>query len=78
MPGNGKKYMAYSIYSHYNFGLRSQSEKILQLFAGMNKNPALQDSPPAAGRLSDILPYRRSAVSMVLCNGKINAYRYFP
>ena len=27
------------------------------------KNPALQDSPPAAGRASDILPFRRSAIS---------------
>ena len=26
------------------------------------KNPALQDSPPAAGRVSDILPFRRSAI----------------
>ena len=26
------------------------------------KNPALQDSPPAAGRFSDILPLRRSAI----------------
>ena len=28
----------------------------------MKKNPALQDSPPAAGRVSDILPFRRSAI----------------
>ena len=28
----------------------------------MKKNPALQDSPPAAGRASDILPFRRSAI----------------
>ena len=27
----------------------------------MNKNPSLQDSPPAAGRSGDILPFRRSA-----------------
>ena len=26
------------------------------------KNPAKQDSPPAAGRASDILPFRRSAI----------------
>ena len=26
------------------------------------KNPALQDSPPAAGRFCDILPFRRSAI----------------
>ena len=26
------------------------------------KNPALQDSPPAAGRFCDILPNRRSAI----------------
>jgi hypothetical protein len=26
------------------------------------KNPALQDSPPAAGRFSDIIPLRRSAI----------------
>ena len=26
------------------------------------KNPALQDSPPAAGRSSDIIPLRRSAI----------------
>ena len=28
----------------------------------MKKNPALQDSPSAAGRVSDILPFRRSAI----------------
>ena len=28
----------------------------------VKKNPALQDSPPAAGRVSDILPFRRSAI----------------
>ena len=26
------------------------------------KNPVLQDSPPAAGRFCDILPFRRSAI----------------
>ena len=26
------------------------------------KNPALQDSPPAADRFCDILPFRRSAI----------------
>ena len=31
----------------------------------MKKNPALQDSPPAAGRVSDILPFRRSAITNV-------------
>ena len=30
--------------------------------AGIKKNPAKQDSPPAAGRASDILPFRRSAI----------------
>ena len=28
----------------------------------IKKNPAKQDSPPAAGRASDILPVRRSAI----------------
>ena len=28
----------------------------------MKKNPACRDSPPAAGRFSDILPVRRSAI----------------
>ena len=28
----------------------------------VKKNPAKQDSPPAAGRASDILPFRRSAI----------------
>ena len=28
----------------------------------IKKNPAKQDSPPAAGRVSDILPFRRSAI----------------
>ena len=28
----------------------------------IRKNPAKQDSPPAAGRVSDILPFRRSAI----------------
>ena len=30
--------------------------------AGIKKNPAKQDSPPAAGRASDILPFRCSAI----------------
>ena len=33
---------------------------ILQKY--LRKNPALQDSPPAAGRFSDIIPLRRSAI----------------
>ena len=28
----------------------------------IKKNPAKQYSPPAAGRVSDILPFRRSAI----------------
>ena len=28
----------------------------------MKKNPAKQDSPPAAGRASDIFPFRCSAI----------------
>jgi len=28
----------------------------------VRKNPALQDSPPAAGRFSDKFPFRRSAI----------------
>ena len=28
----------------------------------IKKNPAKQDSPPAAGRVSDIPPFRRSAI----------------
>ena len=28
----------------------------------MNKNPAWQNSPPAAGRSGDILPFRHSAI----------------
>ena len=28
----------------------------------IKKNPAKQDSPHAAGRVSDILPFRRSAI----------------
>ena len=28
----------------------------------IKKNTAKQDSPPAAGRVSDILPFRRSAI----------------
>ena len=34
---------------------------IFMIFLGMKKNPALQDSPPAAGRFSDITLFRRSA-----------------
>ena len=30
--------------------------------AGIKKNPAKQDSPPAAGRASDILPFRCNAI----------------
>ena len=30
--------------------------------AMVKKNPAKQDSPPAAGRASDILPFRCSAI----------------
>ena len=29
---------------------------------GIKKNPAKQDSPPAAGRASDLLPFRCSAI----------------
>ena len=32
------------------------------LFLIVRKNPALQDSPPAAGRFSDKFPFRRSAI----------------
>ena len=32
------------------------------LWKTVKKNPAKQDSPPAAGRVSDILPFRRSAI----------------
>ncbi len=28
----------------------------------VKKNPAPQDSPPAAGRFSDMIPFRRSAI----------------
>ena len=28
----------------------------------VRKNPAKQDSPPAAGRISDMIPFRRSAI----------------
>ena len=28
----------------------------------IRKNPAKQDSPPAAGRISDMIPFRRSAI----------------
>ena len=28
----------------------------------IRKNPALQDSPPAAGRNGDMIPFRRSAI----------------
>ncbi|MDO4262500.1 MAG: hypothetical protein Q4C82_10505, partial [Eubacteriales bacterium] len=38
----------------------------------VKKNPATQASPPAAGRLSDMIPIRRSAIprSVFLCNRK--------
>ena len=32
------------------------------VFRPIKKNPAKQDSPPAAGRFSDIIPFRRSAI----------------
>ena len=35
--------------------------KFGELSYHINKNPAKQDSPPAAGRFSDMLPLRRSA-----------------
>ena len=34
----------------------------LILFLLIKKNPAKQDSPPAAGRASDILPFRCSTI----------------
>ena len=49
---------------HFHFcrcralGRREKKSEILR----MKKNPALQDSPPAAGRASDILPFCRSAI----------------
>ena len=33
-----------------------------ELSFNIKKNPALQDSPPAADRFSDIFPLRRSAI----------------
>ena len=30
----------------------------------VKKNPALQDSPPAAGRPGDILPFRRTHITL--------------
>ena len=39
------------------------------------KNPALQDSPPASGRFSDIIPLRRSAIlpgGLFYFTGKFN------
>ena len=37
------------------------------VFRPIKKNPAKQDSPPAAGRFSDIIPFRRSAHLCKLC-----------
>ena len=34
----------------------------MQFTGNTRKNPALQDSPPAAGRLERHLPFRRSAI----------------
>ena len=31
-------------------------------FYTVKKNPAEQDSPPMAGRFSDMIPFRRSAI----------------
>ena len=36
--------------------------KFVELSYDMNKNLPLADSPPAAGRPGDILPFRRSAI----------------
>ena len=40
----------------------------------MKKDPAKQDSPPAAGRASDILPFRRSALRSALSYGNEVSY----
>ena len=40
----------------------SVTGKFGELSYDRNKNPALQDSPPAAGRFGDMLPFRRSAI----------------
>ena len=37
-------------------------KKDSKMAGDIKKNPAKQDSPPAAGRVSDILPFRRSAI----------------
>ena len=45
----------------------------------LRKNPALQDSPPAAGRFSDIIPLRRSALlpgGLYFFIGKFNEISY--
>jgi len=40
---------------------RSKQKGLFSDALSVKKNPAKQDSPPAAGRASDILPFRRSA-----------------
>ena len=40
----------------------SGAESDYGVSSDIGKNPAKQDSPPAAGRVSDILPLRRSAI----------------
>ena len=39
-----------------------KSSTKVELSYKVKKNPALQDSPPAAGRFSDIIPLRRSVI----------------
>ena len=50
------------MYVNCRQGTAEMTSKLSFAYSCMNKNPAKQDSPPAAGRSGDILPFRRSAI----------------
>ena len=48
--------------SHYLGVFGTFTRQSAPMARKLKKNPAKQDSPPAAGRASDILPFRCSAI----------------
>ena len=70
----------YNIFPAQNLSLLQNERSFFsKLFRQHRKNPALQDSMPAAGRFSDMIPLRRSALlpeGLYFFIGKFNEISY--
>ena len=70
----------YNIFPAQNLSLLQNEQSFFsKLFRQHRKNPALQDSMPAAGRFSDMIPLRRSALlpgGLYFFIGKFNEISY--